>query len=115
MDDLMQSGSGWKWYGFPGHFVGGRNCAFHLCTVVNGYLVSTLGAYRPDSSNKNETVGLGRYYETMVFTCPGDDENGDPIMGDEVEMQGYNESLEAERGHYRVCWKYSDSEQSDGG
>ena len=32
-----------KWFGHAAHFIGGRNCQFHLATQVNGYLVSTVG------------------------------------------------------------------------
>lgn len=35
------------WMGHAGHFIGGRNCSFHLNTHVNGYIISTVGEYRP--------------------------------------------------------------------
>ena len=37
----------WKWYGHAGHFICAQWCRFHLCTVVGGYLVSTVGEYWP--------------------------------------------------------------------
>lgn len=84
----------WIWMPHAGHCVIKEKCQFHLCTYVNGYLVSTIGEYWPDrdvrkilrSEDKNlltlrgdaldhyyrkkygfEEVGDGRRYETMVF------------------------------------------------
>lgn len=37
-----------KWFGHAAHFICGRDCQFHLATLVNGYLVSTVGEYWPD-------------------------------------------------------------------
>lgn len=35
--------STWRWFGSPGHFICGKQCRFHLCTLVGGYLISTVG------------------------------------------------------------------------
>lgn len=80
-----------------GHFIGGQSCSFHLNTYLptTGYLVSTVGEYRPSFSRRHmdhiiatgaaheplqarrddegcEELGLGSpgrpaLYETMVF------------------------------------------------
>ena len=39
----------WKWIGMPGHFIHASYCEFHLCTEVNGFLVSTVGAWIPEA------------------------------------------------------------------
>lgn len=84
----------WVWMPHPGHFMGGRDCRFHLCTWVGHVIVSTVGEYLPDEpvreiiargrgislSGKGDArlndfmekvgypeLGLGRTYETMVF------------------------------------------------
>lgn len=86
--------SEWKWLGYPAHLIVGRDCRFHLATVVGAHLVSTVGEYLPDAPVREisaesrgielegrgdarladymekvgyETVGAGRLYETMVF------------------------------------------------
>lgn len=105
----MESAEGWKWYGYAGHLCVSRRCAYHLCTRIGDYLISTVGAYYPFGSDKMETIGGGRedFYETFVFKCEGDDNNGDPIITtDEIDTKRYAKSIEAEEGHYAFCWKY---------
>ncbi|WP_129141548.1 hypothetical protein [Modicisalibacter coralii] len=109
----MHSQEGWKWYGFPGHHICGARCQFHLATSINGkYLVSTVGRLILDplrEPGKIEQVGADRYFETMVFEMDGDNADGDPNILDwgGLEMEGYNHSLDAERGHYEVCRQYA--------
>lgn len=84
----------WIWMPHAGHFIGGRDCRFHLNTYVGGYIVSTVGEYEPamvireieakclgiklegkgDSLREDALlklgytkIGLNRIYETMVF------------------------------------------------
>lgn len=104
--DPMQSAAGWKWYGYGGHFCLNHRCAFHLATRVRGYLVSTVGDLDRNQGGPKE-IGIGRTFETMVFPCNGEDENGNPNHdGSEIDTQSYNDSREAELGHYLVCWNY---------
>ena len=35
----------WVWMPHPGHFIGSKNCKFHLNTYVGKYIVSTIGEY----------------------------------------------------------------------
>ena len=102
--------SDWKWYGYAGHFIGGKKCAYHLSTRVGKFLISTLGDYY-SAQGKRETLGCGEdsWYETMVFACDGEAETGDPIVKSWTEIDGerYPTSLEAEHGHYRYCEKYA--------
>lgn len=108
----LKSGPDWKWYGFACHFFGGRNCGYHLATRIGKYLISTVGAYRPKSDGKEEEVGINRLFETMVFECGGDDQDGNPRVASwsEIDGDGYNDSREAEIGHYKTCWKYQDKQ-----
>lgn len=86
--------STWEWFGNHGHLIVGRDCRFHLATLVGPWWVSTVGEYLPDSrvrevlggsrglalegmgdareadwirKNGWEQIGSGRTYETMVF------------------------------------------------
>lgn len=106
----LRSGPTWKWYGYAGHFIGGPSCTYHLSTRVGGYLISTVGDYRPYGNNhERQTIGAGAdsFYETYVFRVTGEDD-GNPTLVDWSEIDGerYAESLAAEAGHYRYCWKY---------
>lgn len=38
----------WIWMPHPGHFICASNCQYHLNTMVNGYILSTVGEYFPD-------------------------------------------------------------------
>ena len=107
---VQHSHESWKWYGYAGHLIVSRRCAYHLCTRVGNYLVSTVGAYYQDPGDDKLTpVGSGsdEFFETFVFVCSGE-HDGDPIVKEYVEIFGvrYNNSLDAELGHYETCWKY---------
>lgn len=109
----MKSREVWKWYGFAGHLVVSDKCAYHLCTRVGNFLVSTVGHYLPYGARKIHTIGSGTkdFYETMVFNCCGETKDGDPItFGYELECERYVTSIEAERGHYRYCEEYAEKE-----
>lgn len=108
----VKSRAGWKWYGYAGHFIGGKSCAYHLCTRVGGFLVSTVGDYYPRGRDgKRETLGAANdsWFETFVFKCEGEDDHGDAIIDlGEVDSERYATSIEAERGHYAFCEKYAE-------
>ena len=113
-----------KWFGSVGHFCCGQWCRFHLTTLVNGFLISTIGEYvHPRHSNGSEAkeaawlkdnwpgeeIGYGRKYETMVFKA------GEPcscgcglpkIDGSDIDAQGYNTAKEATEGHMSLVEKY---------
>jgi hypothetical protein len=106
----MESRTGWKWYGYAGHLCVGKRCAYHLCTRVGGFLVSTVGHYLPRDSDKMKTIGADSesFFETFVFRCSGEDEHGDPVVDNqEIDSERYAKSIDAERGHYRFCEKYA--------
>ncbi len=102
----------WIWYGYPGHFIGSSSCQFRMCTEVNGYLISTVGDYRPYENKPAKEIGINRLYETMVFritgrcTAKGCDCNMPNINGSELEMVPANTPGEAQAGHLAMCAKY---------
>lgn len=108
----MESGKGWKWYGYAGHLCVGKRCAFHLQTSYKKHLVSTVGAYYPKNSDIMETIGaegddFKPFFETFVYPYSGDDANGDPVLGDgPIDSIRYEKSIDAERGHYAMCNKW---------
>jgi len=100
--------SEWVWYGFPGHFICGRRCVYHLCTRIGNRLVSTVGAFYPNGPAKPmETIGSGdkSFYETTVFRCDGETDDGDPNITDwdKLSCERYETSIEAECGHRKIC------------
>lgn len=110
MEDIRGEGSanGWRWLGYPGHFILGYRCHFHMATVIGGkYLVSTVGQL-PDESGKGfREIGQGHLFETFVFECDGFDRYGNPRSSvQEIDSFHTSESVEAEIGHYDMCWKW---------
>ena len=116
-----------KWFGNAGHFCCAQWCRFHLTTLVNGYLVSTVGEYVHPMHSKGsekkeaewlrdnypgEDIGFGRKYETMVFKAgkPCDAPKcscGLPsIDGSEIDSHGYNTAKSATEGHMFLVEKY---------
>lgn len=95
----------WVWYGYPGHLVVAKRCAYHLCTRIGDKLVSTVGAFFPNHHSPMETIGSGDddYFETFTFECLGEDEYGNPQRGEELASIRYKTSIEAERGHRVTC------------
>jgi len=125
--------SKWKWFGNAGHFIGARDCRFHLCTQVDKFLISTVGEYFPTYElrkndielNKFEKenpwgkkIGCDRIFETMVF------EAGKPcdrpschcrlpeISGSDLDFNGYNDRKAATEGHMEMCLKYATINQT---
>ena len=100
-----------QWYGRAGHFVGRKNCLFHMHTHVGRvgkWCVSSVGAYYPirGPGNLGERMPLdadGYLYETMVFAL---DDSGKPA-GPEIEGERYMTRDEARAGHMRMCRRYS--------
>jgi len=120
-----------KWFGNAGHFCCGQWCRFHLTTLANGYLISTVGEYvHPRHGQGSEVkeaawlkdnwpgeeIGFGRKYETMVFKAgnPCDSPEcgcGLPsIDGLEIDGQGYNTAKEATEGHMFLVEKYKNKD-----
>jgi hypothetical protein len=103
------------WHGQAGHFVCWRRCVWHLCTEVNGYVISTLGEFFPDMHHDNlgemEPMGLtpNEMYESMVFEVMGHCHCGcghPTISGSELVTQRYKTPLEARLGHMALIEEY---------
>lgn len=108
---MMEGATPLKWYGYAGHFIGGKRCAFHLSTNTGKHLISTVGHYLPKNNDDMVNIGAGRedYFETYVFVCDGEDKDGNPNVTEWLEIDGerYADSLSAEKGHYKYLEKYS--------
>jgi hypothetical protein len=65
-NDLVTTERGWA-----GHFIACRWCRFKRNTLITKgkkhVVVSTVGNYHPGDCVEASEVGVGRYYETMVF------------------------------------------------
>lgn len=105
----------WIWMPHAGHFIGGSSCRFHLNTYVGDYIVSTVGEYDPKGRGwgKFEQLGYDRLYETMVFRAIKETEPTAMccpytiLVSEEMEMDGYNDPVEAYNGHLALCKKWS--------
>jgi len=101
-----------KWYGNAGHFCAAINCAFHLCTEVGEYLISTVGEYRQPEDKEISIIGVGTkgFYETFVFKTDGARCKcgcGLPEINLlSVEEIIYATPKEANEGHMDLCRKY---------
>ena len=63
----------WIWYGSAAHFIGGKDCRFHMATRIGDTLVSSVGDYRPDRKGPAKEIGSSfgmdgeALFETFVF------------------------------------------------
>ena len=127
------------WMPHAGHLIVSNDCRFHLATYVDGYIVSTVGEYLPDSDTRDilaksrgiklegrggarrydwmqkagyEEIGAGRKYETMVFRAVKAKDHCCPYRqenGAALDFAGYNDSGEAREGHMRMIAKWAPS------
>jgi hypothetical protein len=99
------------------HFICSADCRLGIADVVNGYIVSTVGDYRPKhlGGEVRETIGYRRFFETMVFRdsgrrctekdCPCGNVP-EPSDWTEIDFEGYQTEAEARTGHARMIEKY---------
>ena len=105
--------AGWEWYGNAAHFCGAKDCRFHLTTEVGQYVVSTVGDYYPQGSERKiepTDIGSNRTHETMVFAVVGRCKCGCNLPthdGNEVDFCGYNCGADAAKGHIALCEKWA--------
>ena len=107
----------WVWMPHVAHHICGEKMHYSLATYVGGYVVSTVGDYYPNgyysklgNKNQKDTVGHGRFYETMVFRAKKSDQKCcgyDIATGENVDFQGYSTAQEATKGHYLLCKKWA--------
>lgn len=97
-----------RWSGMAGHFIGARDCCFHLNTQVGRYRISSVGCYHPDrTSDKLEEIGYGRFFETYVFRVGRDGKIEDYL---EIDGLGSNTPEQAEKAHMKMIAKYAKRE-----
>ena len=120
------------WMPHAGHFICGSMCRFRLNTYVNGYIISTVGEYVPDSQVRKisrecrgrqtdlrgdaeeaefgfEDIGYEHKYETMTFTARKSTHKCCPYemeSGSEIDFAGYNDAGAAFSGHLQFVEKY---------
>ena len=120
------------WMPHAGHFICGHLCRFRLNTYVNGYIISTVGEYVPDSrvreiirsSDGRQTkligdaeeadfgfqeIGLNRKYETMTFKAKKSGLRCCPyaiIVKKNLDFAAYNDAASAYKGHLRLVEKF---------
>lgn len=125
------------WMPHSGHLIVGNDCRFHMNTYCNGYIISTVGEYFPDSGIREmfaemrgvklegkgdardadylkklgfEDLGCGRKYETMVFRGIKSKDPCCPYKmasGADLDFAGYNSPEDAFKGHYKMLRKWS--------
>lgn len=94
------------WMPHAGHFVCGQQCRFRLNTYVNGYIVSTVGEYMPDSTVRKI------YREVMNITTDkkGDAEEYDfmritGVLDKDGNILGYGEDIGYGRKYETMVFK----------
>lgn len=104
-----------KHKGMPGHFIGASDCCWHLHTIVDRrWRISSVGCWHSglranewaDDSNRKE-IGHGRLYETMVFDLASEN------TLQEIELVGYNDEEEADRGHFEIVNRWLKKVEDD--
>jgi len=104
--------------GWPGHFICGDRCVFHLNTLIElrdvRIVVSTVGMmldyHAPNFPNKlkYDKIGLYRYYETMAFHAERRGEFWDADVSREVPFESewayssIEDEWKANKGHIAV-------------
>jgi hypothetical protein len=105
----------WHWDGHAQHFIGGRNCEFHLATRVGDFIISTVGEYRPRGNSLPDgtgeyseytTIGLNRLFETFVFRA-SKPTGFDVDVYEEIDREDANECDDATVNHLLLCRKYA--------
>lgn len=96
--------------GWAAHLCVCRDCLFRRNTLLEcgevRVIVSTVGNYIPQRTNKLETIGCGRHYETFVFNAIRDGLYWD-VSGSEIDSDGMlggelDSDLKADAMHERM-------------
>lgn len=104
--------------GWPGHFILGSRCIFHLNTLIEygdtRVVVSTVGmmkdwhAPKPFSTSVFDTIGFNRYYETLAFLAYKNAEFWDADVSKQVDFDSewsyskLGDEWKANKGHWKV-------------
>lgn len=99
----------WVWSGHAGHLIVSESCRFHLATRVGDVLVSTVGDYYVPGDTKRSTIGLDRFFETMVFPVRDTLDCGcaEPTSWLEIDYAPANDAKEATANHMEMCRKWA--------
>jgi len=86
--------------GWPGHFIGSKNCLFWRNTLVEyedtKVVVSTIGRYMPEDRDEVEPIGAGgRYFETQAWHSK-EDKFDDIALDEDVHLNGKWQVKDAE-------------------
>jgi hypothetical protein len=102
----------WQPIGYPMHFIGRRNCAFRLATLIESkVVVSSIGSYQPTANGGIEPLGGATcaedemFFETYVFAVQRID-NGMPIIGEQLFAERCRTAQEAYKLHHDSCMKF---------
>lgn len=110
----------WKWSGLAHHFIGGKNCQFHMATQIGNVLISTVGEYFLDEASMKKLgekgpldIGSGRKFETFVFKVANtlcDCGCGLNLIDDYIEIDalGANTRKDATENHMKLCVKWAE-------
>lgn len=109
----------WQWFGHAQHLCVGRDCLWHLATLLpNGYLISSVGDWRPrhkavgEKLPPAEDIGYGRKYESLVFRVIRREKCGCPqIDANEIDSLFANEHPQAAENHIRLCEKWAKAKE----
>lgn len=100
------------------HFIGSESCSFGMTTVVNGYIVSSVGDYRSAAyGGERQTLGAGDddFYETYIFKPGGYCEIEGchcggiprPVTWTEIDGKRFATESECRDGHAAFVEKYA--------
>lgn len=116
--------SAWEWFGHAGHFIGGHDCLWHLCTRVGNYLISSVGDYRPATREADRVdrpacpIGCNRLYETYVFRLGNEPHQrcecgcglASPVDLSEIDSMPAGTARDATTNHFVMCRRYAATE-----
>ena len=90
MRDYIRGGVKITERGWPGHFICARNCVFRRNTLLEyggrHWIVSTVGQMISSLTNKIDSIGYNRWYETMCFEAKLIDGYWDANVSKEIDI-----------------------------
>ena len=99
-------------YAMAFHFICARDCWWQRATFVRGFLISSVGDFRPKSLHgRQDEIGCDRLYETMVFEVEDGDRlcpcgcgapHGERISLCEFRMEPAQNAIDANLNHERL-------------
>ena len=103
--------SKWFWMPHPAHYISGHRCLFRLATYVGKYIISTVGQQMKEERGQITFINVAgnSKFETMVFRAKKTTEKccRYGIVDNPLEVKRYNDRVDAAKGHYKLCLKWS--------